>query len=295
MLIGVTAILCGCFLQILFYLCSRNFSGGALRLLAITQIYLGAISALGIGLVIPESLPPLGEYLPNVAGGILFFMFGQGCLFVVLQKTEASRIAPLLGLKIIFVGVMGYLFFETRISGFQWLGIVITVSGGWVINSSGNKPHMSTVPLVLLTCLGYCLSDLNLNVLVHSFPGSPKIEATLFSLFATYLFGGIVTLPFLPFIKGVTKQMWREAIPHSLLWVSAMTGLYLSFAYIGIIFTVVLQSTRGLLAIIVGYFIGKHGSNDLEEQIPRTILLQRIGGAVAMLIGIGIFVFNVST
>ena len=293
MLTGILMALLAAGSQSAAYLFSRTFEKGAFHLLIISHIHMGIFSLLLIPFVIPPLFPPLSTLLPVLFGSGLFYILAQCSLLFALSKTEASRISPLLGLKILFVAGVGVLFFDLHLDSYKWCGIGATALGGWVINSSGKSPHPSAVPLVLFSCLCYSLSDLTITLLVHLFPHFSTFKASLFSVSLIYLFLGILALPCALLKKSISHKTLSQSFPYSLSWFLAMVFLFSAFATIGVVFAVIVQSTRGIISITLGYLIGLGADNqEIEQRISTSLLLHRLIGACLMTAGVAFFVMS---
>ncbi|MBF0199164.1 MAG: EamA family transporter [Planctomycetes bacterium] len=280
------------FCQSLAYLLSRVYGGGTQRLLILSHVIMGGLALPVFPFVLPAQIPDFMIYMPPLLGASLTYLVAQGSLLLALKKTEASRIAPLLGLKIVFVAVIGMLFFSQELSYLKWLGVIATTTGAWIVSARGESPHRATVPLVLFACLCYSLSDLNINILVRLFTGMSQMKASFLSVTMIYIFLGALAFP-IAFAKGfLEKEDLKQVMPYSLAWFAAMLFLFSCFAYGGVVFGVVVQSTRGVMSIVLGFIVARAvQKNQLEKKIGTMLLLQRIFGAVLMSIGIGLFVY----
>ena len=86
-----------------------------------------------------------------------------------------------------------------------------------------------------------------------------------------------------------TPGDWLYALPFAAAWLLSMVFLYACFALIGPVFGNILQSTRGILSIVLGAGLARLGVEHLEERVPRAVLLQRIGAALLMCIAVWLF------
>ena len=68
-----------------------------------------------------------------------------------------------------------------------------------------------------------------------------------------------------------------------------MLFLYACFALIGTVNGNIVQSTRGIIAILIGAALSKLGFNELEEKITLNIFIRRIIAGAMMILAIVAF------
>ncbi len=83
-----------------WYLLRRGERASARQLLVIAHIWMGLISGAVLVFVWPERMPPLLELIGPVVGLTGFYLLGQFGVIFAVARTEASRVAPLLGFKV---------------------------------------------------------------------------------------------------------------------------------------------------------------------------------------------------
>src|ERR1035437_8347632 len=87
------------------YVFSRRFTrraeGDTLLLLVVSYLIMGAVALALLVALRTVGLPPLRTYVAPMAGAGAFCLVAQVGLFHVLHRVESSRVAPLLGLKIV--------------------------------------------------------------------------------------------------------------------------------------------------------------------------------------------------
>jgi drug/metabolite transporter (DMT)-like permease len=81
---------------------AQRYPEGAISLTAGAHITMGIFSLLLLALVWPAHWPAPRTFALPLAGTALFYLAGQMMLFVAFKKADASRISPLLGIKLIF-------------------------------------------------------------------------------------------------------------------------------------------------------------------------------------------------
>lgn len=287
MSIGILLGLMAALFQSVSYLCTKLFikrhQNGIGTLLALSHIIMGAISIPLVVFLKPDDMPPFSDYQVSLLGTAGFYLLGQIFLFIALIKTEASRISPLLGLKIIILAVISVMVLHQPMSLTKWVAIFFSSYAAFLLSSSGKKIPLASVVTVLFACLFYSLSDLNIKLLVDHFRHLGVLHGALLATGLTYILCGAVGVVFVLFkYKGLNRDTWVYSLPFALSWLIAMVFLFSCFALIGVIFGNIIQSTRGLLSIGIGYLIAHIGFDQLEPKITRPIFIRRVIAGVLM-------------
>lgn len=279
---------CGFFaalFQSLSYIATRWFlkrSGGTpMQLLGISHIWMGlAAVILFVGMVGP-GMPPLHAYLLPGLGAMGFYMIAQAGLFLALRHTDSSRISPLLGLKVFVLALISVAFLHKVMNGWQWGAVALSISAVFLLNESGGRLPWAAMGAVWLTVIGYSLSDLCIKGLVTALqPAGSK--APLIGVCVTYIMGAGAGIPLVLHHKAYAGRLWRMAAPYAACWFISMFFLYITFDRVGVVFGNIIQSTRGLMSIGLGLWIGRLGMLDLERHVARGVFARRLVGAVLM-------------
>jgi len=80
-----------------------------------------------------------------------------------------------------------------------------------------------------------------------------------------------------------SKAVWSNALPFSVTWFTAMLFLFASFASIGIVYGNIIQSTRGVISVLLGVLISVAGHVHLEEKMTTMMLIKKSGAALLMI------------
>lgn len=143
MIVGIIFGLFSALSQCFAYICSKKYihkDGTPFQLLIASHLLIGVFAALALGLLLPNTdLPPFQDYWLELLGVVGFNIVGQMSFFLVIGKTEASRVAPLLGLKIIFIALFGMMFMNLHLVPWQWAAIIICCIGAVLSNWSGES------------------------------------------------------------------------------------------------------------------------------------------------------------
>lgn len=120
---GILLGLLAAFFQSLSYLCSRHFlekhQGKSLKLLLISHIFMGMASFIILPFLWDVSVPSFSTYVLPLICCSLFYFAGQSCFVLALKRTEASRLSPLLGLKVCFIALISISFLDAEYSMLQ--------------------------------------------------------------------------------------------------------------------------------------------------------------------------------
>ena len=282
--------------QSLSYLFSRRFTsaqgGGRRRLLVLSLVMQGALCAPAVWLVWPAQLPPVSQWWRPVVGEGVFFMMAQVCLFTALRDTEASRVAPLLGLKIVIVALLTVVALGDAIAPLQWTGVVLAVVGAFVLNYTGGALPWRAVAAVLGACVGYSLSDFSIRLVIESMAPVPPVRAAVFGMTLVYVGLGVLMLPLLVRFGAREMTPWRDALPYAVAWLAGMALLHGCFALAGIVLGGIVQSTRGLISIGLGAVLAWYGLVHLEQRVTRGVFWRRLTAAALMSTAVALYVIG---
>jgi hypothetical protein len=82
---------------------------------------------------------------------------------------------------------------------------------------------------------------------------------------------------------------WKASFPFAVSWFTGILFLFLCFGSIGVVFGNIVQSTRGLMSILMGSFVAYKGYEHIEEKMtPRATLWRLFAGAL-MIAAIALF------
>lgn len=281
--------------QTVSYFCSRRFvgrTGGSPILLIVVSHLIMGTGAIGLLLVLhPRQLPPVATFAAPLAGASFFYLVAQWGLFHVLHQVESSRVAPLLGMKIIVLAVLAVGLSHQRLHPLQWGAVGLSATAAWLLNEAGGRLPGRCVAVLAMTIVCYCLSDLSIGRLVARLaPAQPSpafIGAAL-----SYLVCAVAVLPFALRRDLLQLHIWVLAAPYAAAWFGAMCLLYACFGLIGVVFGNIVQSTRGLMAVIAGWAIAHAGHTHLEARVGRHAIWRRAAGAVLMMGAVALYLLG---
>jgi len=288
-LLGLGAALCHSLSYIFSGLFVRKFSSSTIVLLTLSHAVMGVLSLILLPMVWPATMPPFTEYAFPLFAGVACYGLGQTGLFMALKRTDASRISPLLGIKLVLLAIISVTFLGAHYGIGKWTAVILTLTAAALLNESGGRIHSRSLLWVLLACLGYSFSDLSIKALVGHFDYMGILAGSLLCAAMSYTICGALSLIGFLFIPRPSRQMWLHAVPFALAWMAAMLCLFACFASIGVVFGNIVQSTRGLLSIALGALIARAGYTHLERIVPRKVLLRRGCAAILMVVAIALF------
>jgi len=224
------------------------------------------------------------------AGG---YLVGQAFLFTTLRHVEASRVAPFLSVKIAMLATLAWLVMGRTITGWQWTAVGLAIAGAWLLNWTGGKLPARAVVTILLTCVGYAISDLYIRGLIESLAPVPPLRAAMVGVALSYIVCGVAVLPVW---FGVGKVAWsdvRRATPYAVTWLASMVFLYACFALVNVVLGNIVQSTRGLISILLAPVMARSDDwGHLEAAQSPHAVLRRASVAVVMTVAVAVYVWG---
>jgi len=297
MIIGIFSGLLSATSQSVSYLCSRifqaHYQGKSLHLLTLSHIAMGFLSIpvlFTINALTP--LPPVSSFIEPLVTCTLFYLCGQTGLQFALRSTEASRIAPLMGIKIVILALLTIVIQGASYTGLQWISIILCFVAATLLNSFGGSLPLKTVGWVLFTTTSYCLADINIKRLVTSLGHLGLFTGATAAVSLTFIMSMLLGLGVLPFLRSVNTAMWKRALPFTLSWYIAAILLFAAFGSIGVVFGNIIQSTRGIISIVIGVIVSFLGHTKIEKKAPLSLIVRRGAAALLMSAAIGLFYLN---
>lgn len=278
------------------YLISRGFvlqqAGGSVRLLALAHIWMGLTAAVVLPLIWFE--PAAGRQamvLPLVIG-LLAYLSAQACFYYTVRQIPASRVAPLMGVKIaILAGLVTILGVE-QVKAWQWLAVALALGAVWLVRVAGPVVPLRAWIGLAGTVLSFATSDVAVKELIRAIDPDGGLAASCLAAAATYTLGLLVGLALLP-IHGLPK---RSELPgsmtYALAWGLGMICLYSAIGQAGVVLAILLQALRGPLTVIFGatYAWCRRDTDHHEQQFTKATLTRQIAAALVMVAASTIYV-----
>lgn len=286
---GLGAALC----QSLFYLVARRFSHtwkSPLLLLALSHVTMGVMSVLVLLALPLKIFPPVSVYLIPLILAVLPYLAGQFCLFSALRRVESSRVAPLLGAKIIVLALMTSTLLQQHLKPLQWMAVLLSATATWFLNESGGRIPLPQLGLLGFAILGYSCSDFFIGVLMKHLAETGAWAPIIGTVLANGLCG-VIMLPFVFQRDARSGRAWAQAAPCACTWFLAVFLLYACFASIGVVFGNIVQASRGLMSVVLGWIVMHIGHTHLEPHVTRRTFWRRMTGAALMLLAVVIYMY----
>ena len=283
----------------LAYLAARWFTHDRGRpsgqLLAHGHTILGLIGLAALPLVWPAGLGWEAAWIGPYVGIVLLFVVAQTCLILSLRFADASRVAPLISLKLAILGTVSVLQGQP-LSANQWAAVAAAMVAAVVLSGVGGRMSGKAIGLVLLACFFYALCD---TTIIWTIDAARQISGDqsrmgvpLWCAASAYVGIGCFAALLLPIWGSRSPAAWRDALPYCGAWVLAITTLYATFASLGVVFGAILQSFRGLISIGLGVVLAQMGWHHLEQKHGRSVVLQRLAAASLMTAAVVMYVWN---
>jgi drug/metabolite transporter (DMT)-like permease len=307
--LGITAGLISAACMSFSYLLSRHHAitqppgdrqAAALGLLLRAHVVMGLMAAAVMAVVQSSALPPPAKFIGPLTASAGLYLLGNAILFSLLKNLEASRLMPFLGLKVFILALVVAMFLGPPPSITQWLAVALSVAATALLQGAAGGLPKEALGRVLVVCLCFALADIFIvrliDALEHSRSGSSdRLHDAILAVLLNYVVCGLACGPMLlagwrrP-AAGGAGPAWRTAIAYAATWLIAMAALYVCFALIGAVFGNVVQSTRGIMSVVIGATLAHLGWHELEQRIDRAMLLRRIAAAALMTTAIAVYV-----
>jgi len=283
-MIGILASFIGATLQAINYLLTQDaqyrYKIRGLHLLIGSQIVLGIIGFLCLLSFGYLSLLDISLLIPLLKVN-LPYIIGQYALIKAIQESDASVASPLLALKVPALALMYMVLFHQHFTLIQWIAMTLIISLAYFFSSLSGKIKFKPLLYITIASFSYGTSDLFITDLSQQLPADTLTERALITNCINYFFCGMVSLPIFFSMKISTKQVWQLKWV-GLAWFVAVFFLIIGFNLSGVVGSNVVQSSRGVMAVILGLYFFKETRKD-------PTLMKKLCGAVGMCLGITLF------
>ena len=302
---GIMAGLTAAFFSSISYLVARHHGTrekhASRRLLIFAHAIMGIMCALVASSMYLTNENVLGIWrwsiwYPCLKSTATYFV-GTSVVFRVLRTSDASRISPLLGLKIIALACIVTFIYGITLGFAQWFAVFLCAGAAVLLQRGGSGLPARSLVLLSCGCICFATADLGIVEMIDALQQSlslNRFSSGCLALLLTYILGGIIVVPFviLEYASqpAPTKADWIAAVQYSFTWLLAMFGLYACIGCVGVMLSTILQSTRGIMSVILGAVLARYGWDKLEGTVDHSVLLKRLLAAVFMTISISIYV-----
>ena len=292
--LGIAAGVVAAFMQSCSYLGGRRFlamHGNAQQLLFASLI----INGIAAFIMAPFFLEwknlcswQIWFYMLICDGGLILGNWG---FFSAQKYIESSRIASLMGLKVILVTLLSMIFLGANFIGWQYVAIILTAFAAMLMNWSKGKLDWNGMGFLMVALTGYAVSDLGVQLVVKSFNTSDPIRNGMCGFALCYGIGGVVSLGMIKPCK-ISWQMVKGAFPQAICWVVSMWGLYVCFGLLGAAFGNVIQASRGVISLVLGIVLSYFAIQGLEQKQSALVWLRKAVAAILMFGAIVLYAFS---
>jgi drug/metabolite transporter (DMT)-like permease len=306
---GISAGLVAALCSSLSYLISRHHGtrrpGGSRRLLLLAHVVMGLVCVPAVFLLLPS--PAVASKLTTatvwqaclVSTGSYFI--GTACVFHALSRADASRLSPLLGLKIVTLALIVSLVLGQRLDARQWLAVTLSGTAAVMLQRGGSGISARSFALVVFSCVCFSIADLGIIALIDALQAAflvDRLRAGSLAMALTYVVGACLAAPLAAAEYGrrqpPTAGDWLAAIHYSAAWLTAMVALYACLGTVGVVFGTILQSTRGVMSVVLGATLAHLGWHELESQVDRILFCKRLIAAILMTAAIAVYVLDLA-
>lgn len=288
--IGILSGLLAAVLQGCSYFLSRHFlmrSGNALQLLIVSQLILAAVALPALPFLTPASAWSTANLVP-LLNCSLTFLLGQLAFFQALRRIESSQLASIIGLKVVLVPFLLFLFTGALFSRGQLAALALALAAALLMNyRGGGRFQWHGMGYCFAALLFYSWSDIGVKMLVSGIEAGSTMRAALVGVCFNNVFIGLVLLPFA--VKFTRRRMYREALPYALCWGAGIVGIFVCFGFIGPAFGNIVQSMRGVISLLIGIVLAHCGYDYLERKASRAVWRRRGAAALAMVLAIAVY------
>lgn len=216
----------------------------------------------------------------------IFCAIGNIATFTCAERGEVSLMTPLMGIKTLMVVMFARVFLDIN------LPHTITVAGiiccvavfimSFSINSLRSKKLGVTILLAMIACISYALCDVFIQKYAPNFTRNTMLSLTSVAM-------PLSIIPLLPkFFKEVSISDKKTLFLGGGSAVLMIVEMYLMFISIsgelGASLCNILYNTRGLLSVILIYFVGKRFVK--LRELSNASAIQRSVGAIMILIAV---------
>jgi|WetSurMetagenome_2_1015567.scaffolds.fasta_scaffold00209_29 drug/metabolite transporter (DMT)-like permease len=265
------------------------FERGTPALLVSSHCIMGIFALALLPLFLPSHLPPLSRAALPLILGVAAYLAAQASLFLSLTAADASRVSPLLGLKIFVLAAISISFLGRQYGALQWAGILAGLCAAYLLGTAGTRLSPKGWAAVAAACVFYSISDLCIRRLIGEFEYLGLFRASVVSACLCYVLAGAVAAASMPFVNVLSARRWRLAFPFAVFWFVGILFLFGCFGAIGVVFGNIVQSTRGVISLVLGWAMARLGHERIEGRVTRGVFAIRVAAGVMMTAAIMLF------
>ena len=301
-------------LQSIAYVVSRHFTvsrgrGAGIHLIVLVHLWMGLFAAVTLPIVWVPGVP-WDRVIEPLLAAAFFKICGQVAQTIALHLAEPSRVSPLMSIKVFVPALLTMLFGAPAgaaaysvLNAPQWIAIGLCAFAGASISRGGGGMKVSALVAIAATIILYSASDWSIGMTIGRMlttPGIGKTRAALLVTASLYLLTPLGSLAVLPTRWGGSSPErwtyhwadWRDSLPYAACWFLAMIVLFVAIGEVGLVYGMILQSTRAFITIGLGAALMYLGVAHIEPKQPhRVVVIRAIAGAL-MTAAIAMYIWN---
>ena len=274
------------------YLFSRHFQSDSRRsskqLMGLSNAWMAGVSILIFPFVYMAPQSSWGNIMLSLIGVVGGYGGGIFLLFGLLNRATSSSVTPILGLKILVLAMFTILA-GGEFSITQWGAVFLVICASMLLKDSREGLSWFEIGWAFATCFSYAISDFSIQILIRQIDPEQSLQASLMAASLTYIVASIFV--FMNWQRVMTSKWddWKWASGVALGWYSHMIFLYMAIAYIGTVYSVILQSTRSLWAVLFGVVMMRLGYVAIEGKIRWAMRLRQLMAALLTMGAIALY------
>lgn len=301
LIIGVAAGLIAALLQALSYILSRHILHGGfntpLHLLLVSHVWMGMLCWIVLPFV---WITPDGGALAlssALAFQIAAYLGAQFSFFWTIRHAAASRISPLMGIKILFSALFAWLVHEQSLNLMQSIAVGLTLIAAFAVMQSAEKIPWKALLGTLCVVICFASSDLGITLTrdaVYQGDADVPLMVPVFICVLSYSVVAVLSIVTLPALRWalpgrISQWPWKDGLWYAVTWLGAMVFLFTAFAFIGLVFGAIAQSLRGPFSVMLAALVSKLGFDHIEQQRSRSDYIKQIASALLMVAAIALY------
>ena len=241
------------------------------------------------------SAPQWCSLLPYLALCTIAGLSGNFGLFQMQKYVEPSRTAPLQAFKIPLIVLFSFFFYSQSYSVQQLTGVFVIMVASKLVSGAGERMSTAAWGWLIFCSSGFALSDVAIGRMlqINSTVAGSVFQNAMFTLGIALVFSGVAAIP-LFFVQAARPSLVprfsvlaKYAFGYSALWIVALAALFYAFASSSVELGTIVQSSRSLISVVIGYVLAKYGFlKDVEYKVSPRVFLVRLFAALLIIFAI---------
>ncbi len=265
----------------------RALDGGAgpLRIAFLSNLAMGILFLPGWWFL-PEHLS--WELLQWPLFASVLFFCGQVLTFMAMRVGDVSVIAPVFGVKVVFVAVFTVTLGAGPMPWPWWLASALSTSAVFLLGLSSWQDRARLARTVVLAVIAAgCYARCDLVFQMHGRECDPVAFVAV--MMTTVVVESLFLIPFFRSpLRAISREAWPWALWGSIVIAVQSAGMAWTLGHYGEAARVnVVYSTRGLWSILLVWLAGSWFGNQ-ERAAGAGVMTRRLAGALLLLVAVGL-------